>query len=81
MSKFNDMEWKDKYMSLASQHCRSMDDAEEMVEELEQSLSASQSEVERLRGALEKLACLGNGEHYGNSHGNVIAIKALQENT
>ncbi|RLA39220.1 MAG: hypothetical protein DRR06_19460 [Gammaproteobacteria bacterium] len=27
--------------------------------------------------ALEKLARLGNGDHYGNSDGNVIAQKAL----
>lgn len=27
--------------------------------------------------ALEKLACLGNGDYYGNSEGNVIAQKAL----
>jgi hypothetical protein len=31
-----------------------------------------------LRDALEKLARLGNGEHYGNSDGNMIARAALQ---
>jgi hypothetical protein len=30
-----------------------------------------------LRGYLEQLACLGNGDQYGNSIGNDIAIKAL----
>jgi hypothetical protein len=28
--------------------------------------------------ALEKLACLGNGDYYGNSNGNVIAREALE---
>jgi len=36
---------------------------------------------QRLREALEKLARLGNGEHYGNSIGNQIAIAALKEAT
>lgn len=31
------------------------------------------------RAALEKLARLGNGEHYGNSDGNMIAHAALAE--
>lgn len=31
----------------------------------------------RYREALEKLARLGNGDNYGNSHGNRIAIEAL----
>ena len=30
-----------------------------------------------LLGALEKLARLGNGEHYGNSDGNMIARAAI----
>lgn len=35
------------------------------------------SENARLVSSLEKLACLGNGSHYGNSDGNVIAQRAL----
>jgi hypothetical protein len=35
-------------------------------------------ENQRFREALENLARLGNGEHYGNSDGNVIAQKALE---
>ena len=38
---------------------------------------ALQAEVERLRDALERLACLGNGDRPGNSDGNVIAQQAL----
>lgn len=30
-----------------------------------------------MKDALLRLACLGNGDHYGNSEGNVIAIRAL----
>lgn len=36
-------------------------------------------ENERLREVLERLARLGNGEHYGNSEGNCIAIEALKK--
>jgi len=31
-----------------------------------------------LKAALEKLACLGNGDRVGNSDGNIIAIEALR---
>ena len=37
----------------------------------------ARAEVERMRGALCGLACLGNGDQYGNSIGNDIAIAAL----
>ena len=33
--------------------------------------------LNRYREALEKLARLGNGDHYGNSIGNQIAIRAI----
>jgi len=36
-----------------------------------------EAENKRLREALEKLARLGNGDRYGNSDGNCIAIAAL----
>ncbi len=35
------------------------------------------AEVEKLRAALQRLACLGNGDRPGNSEGNVIALEAL----
>ena len=35
------------------------------------------AEVERLRKVLHRLACLGNGDQYGNSFGNDIAREAL----
>lgn len=34
--------------------------------------------MHNLSASLEELACLGNGDHYGNSDGNVIARRALQ---
>ena len=40
-------------------------------------LAAAQADNLRLREALERLACLGNGDEYGNSTGNVLALKAL----
>lgn len=36
---------------------------------------------QELLGALEKLARLGNGEHYGNSVGNMIARAAIAKAT
>lgn len=41
--------------------------------------AAGYARAERYRAALLKLACLGNGDCYGNSHGNVIAQEALAE--
>ena len=38
---------------------------------------ALEAEIVRLREALRKLACLGNGDSYGNSIGNCIAQEAL----
>lgn len=35
-------------------------------------------QFEGMRAALEKLACLGNGDKYGNSDGNIIAQDALK---
>ena len=40
-------------------------------------LSGVKGELAKAVGALEKLARLGNGDHYGNSDGNMIAIRAL----
>ena len=35
------------------------------------------AEIERLRKALHRLACLGNGDRPGSSDGNQIALEAL----
>ena len=40
-------------------------------------LSAAQASEDELLEALETLACLGNGDMYGNSQGNAIAQKAI----
>ena len=45
--------------------------------EQDEERDALQAEIERLRDALERLACLGNGDRPGNSDGNVIAQQAL----
>jgi len=45
---------------------------EKFIHKLEQ-------ENKRLRTVLRKLACLGNGDHPGNSVGNCIAQKALEQ--
>ncbi|HQU12563.1 MAG TPA: hypothetical protein PLV07_13380 [Acidiphilium sp.] len=44
---------------------------------LQARVEAAEAENARLREALEKLARLGNGDHYGNSIGNEIARAAL----
>lgn len=38
-----------------------------------------EAQVKLYREALEKLARLGNGDRYGNSTGNTIAQKALDD--
>jgi len=42
-----------------------------------EALERQEKENGLLREALGKLACLGNGDFYGNSEGNVIAQEAL----
>ena len=37
--------------------------------------------IQELLATLEKLARLGNGEHYGNSDGNMIALAAIAKAT
>jgi len=44
---------------------------------LTEELAALAEQNEKMREALQKLACLGNGEQYGNSIGNCIAQEAL----
>lgn len=43
------------------------------------SLKKEGTRAERYRSALVVLACLGNGDRYGNSEGNAIARAALAE--
>ncbi len=47
------------------------------AEELRKQLADREKQIVMLRGYLEQLACLGNGDQHGNSIGNDIAIKAL----
>jgi hypothetical protein len=42
-------------------------------------LRQQQAEINVYREALEKLARLGNGDNYGNSIGNDIAVDALRK--
>ena len=50
---------------------------ENIIAKLEQQRNELAAQVEGLRAALHKLACLGNGDTYGNSTGNRIAQDAL----
>ena len=45
--------------------------------ELTKQLAALAEQYEKLRKVLLRLACLGNGDQYGNSIGNCIAQEAL----
>jgi len=47
------------------------------VDVITQERDEARAEVERLRKVLHRLACLGNGDQYGNSFGNDIAREAL----
>ena len=49
--------------------------------ELQSENDALQAHIARLRGYLERLACLGNGTRHGNSVGNVLAQEALTTTT
>ena len=49
----------------------------QQLNDAEYKLAAAQAREKVLRDALEKLACLGNGDRHGNSIGNEIAIDAL----
>lgn len=51
----------------------------ELLAEAATMLRLQQAEIEVYREALEKLARLGNGDNYGNSMGNDIAIDALRK--
>ena len=54
-----------------------LNNAERTIETLEETI-AQQAEAIRLKdAALEKIACIGNGDSHGNSIGNCLAIDAL----
>jgi len=57
---------------IGEDRCNTVTRLRDKIDELE-------AENEALREALDKLARLGNEPHYGNSHGNVIAQKALEK--
>ena len=52
----------------------SYDDA---IAELEEQIKQQSAVIEQMRKSLYKLACLGNGDTFGNSIGNEIAQQAL----
>ena len=71
---------KQTYMSDQQTHAEAMSVIAEKVDEIEslkQQLAESQAVNAKLREVLVELACLGNGERFGNSTGNQIAIEAL----
>jgi hypothetical protein len=66
-----------KFRGLVEVHEILLEVEDRRTKRIEAQRDALRAEVERLRGALEKLARLGNGDRYGNSTGNQIAIAAL----
>lgn len=44
---------------------------------MQHQLAAQELVIQQLRDALEKIACVGNGNTHGNSIGNCLAIEAL----
>ena len=76
------MEWGENYMAVPIEEYGKL---QAEVERLRKSLAITvrlknkyYAEMERLREALKELACLGNGDKWGNSTGNLIAQKALK---
>ena len=51
----------------------------DLAEDYAQERNELKAENAKLKEVLERLARLGNGEHYGNSDGNMIARAALGE--
>lgn len=49
-----------------------------LCQEAAEAIKTQAAERDALKAALEKLACLGNGDSYGNSVGNCIAQEALK---
>ncbi len=47
------------------------------ITKLRADLAEREAEIAKLREYLHELACLGNGDIYGNSIGNCLAIEAL----
>ena len=52
-------------------------DMQSEIDSVRSQLATAQARILELRGALDELARLGNGDSYGNSIGNCIAQKAL----
>jgi ATP-dependent protease Clp ATPase subunit len=57
--------------------CEEIISDERQKSALAEKIKESQEQIARMRIALIKLAKLGNGNAYGNSEGNIIAIAAL----
>ena len=57
-------------------HCVASD-LSAQVRERDEQLTAALAACEKMRKVLLRLACLGNGDQYGNSIGNCIAQEAL----
>ena len=73
-------ELKGKLDSTEQRLQRRMEDIQEQAKRyvtLESNCQAVAAQNEALRSALHKLACLGNGDSFGNSVGNCIAQDAL----
>ena len=61
----------------AAQRLQGYRDLAQQVAKAQNERDEARAEVERLRKVLHRLACLGNGDQYGNSFGNDIAREAL----
>ena len=68
--------WKE-WLSLQTGDARKIAERAEQADVFEQQLAALAEQNEKMRKVLLRLACLGNGDQYGNSIGNCIAQEAL----
>ena len=70
----SDMEWFARVYALQESRIAEL---EAYLDAMTARAAINGKEAVRYREALEKLARLGNGDHYGNSIGNQIAIRAI----
>ena len=70
----DELERKDIIVSMLRDRCNIQNTD---IKELRARVAELEAQEACHKDALLKLACLGNGDRYGNSDGNVIAIRAL----
>ena len=72
--------WVDRKPGMGSMDAVYLDDAIQIIRNYQPEPTQKQvdnAELEKVRDIAEKIAKLGNGEYYGNSHGNTLGIEII----